>query len=762
MKLSLSWIKSHIVNNADLLNPHDIHTLLSEKTTEIESFTPFTLDCTEYELVQIKSINEKTLRCLSQNETLYELPTRSDALIDQWYLIKKKNHSWITVSDLGTDKEGLLIAIAPETFCKEKVYHDFIITIDNKAITHRPDLWGHRGFAREVAALFDLQLIPIEKLIADTTVTKSTTHNESTNDGFTLAKQTDACSKIAFCSIECKSTPSDFNQARLLASIDIRPINYIVDSTNYVMADIGHPMHAFDQTFFPNKSMIVRMAKNNESIQLLDGSIVQLSEHDIVIANEQKPVSLAGVLGGKESGITKNTEKILIEAAHFDGTTIRKTAQRHKKRTDASTRFEKELDAHNTTIALQRFLYLIKKQHKNLPNHFNIHVIGKEKALQVVSLEHRTIESMIGIAIDQKEVISILTKLEFQVQTNQKNYLITIPSFRATNQHMSEADIIEEIARHYGYNNIRPKAISIPSAPRVNKKTSITSVVKNFSAFSLSLHELNSYAFFDETFIEKIGYKPTQTVSIQNPISENWKNLNTSLIPHLLKAIHDNCFDHSEINFFEIAPIWIMNNQHWSEQLTYAAAWYDQTGKKDFYDYKEYVNALFNLYGITIEWQQQVNNSPWFEPYQSASLIYKEQNIGYAGILNKSIHTHISKHLQSTLFCVEFSFDWYIKAQQPIIYSPVSCYQKVHRDLSIFIHKSTKFDTIKSSLTFISNLIEKIDLIEFLEKDDWKDQRALTIRITFVDKTKTLTKEIIDNTMNLIQENVKSNGATIR
>ncbi len=762
MKLSLSWIKSHIINNADSLNPHNIHMLLGEKTTEIESFTPFVLDCTEYELVQIKSINEKNLSCVSQNNTLYELPIRSDGLIDQWYLIKKNNHSWVTIADLGADKEGLLTAIAPETFCKEKVYYDFIITIDNKAITHRPDLWGHRGFAREIAALFDTQLIPLKELTLDTIITQSITNNASTNDGFKVQKQTDFCSKIAFCSIECKSTPSDFNQARLLASIDIRPINYIVDSTNYVMADIGHPMHAFDQKFFPAKSMIIRMAKHDESIQLLDGSTAQLSDQDIVIANEQKPVSLAGILGGKESGITKNTEKIIIEAAHFDGSTIRKTAQRHKKRTDASTRFEKELDPTNTIIALQRFLYLIKKNHKNLPHNINIQIIGKEKALPKISLEHTTIESMIGTVIDQNKVISILKKLEFQVQIQEKNYVITVPSFRATNQHISVADIIEEIARNYGYNNIMPEAISIPSIPRVNKKINTLSVVKNFSAFSLSLHELNSYAFFDEAFIEKIGYKPTETISIKNPVSENWKNLNNSLIPHLLKGIHDNCFDHSQINFFEIAPIWIINNGKLSEQLTYAAAWYDQTGKKDFYDCKEHVNALFNLYGITVEWQQQVHSSPWFEPYQSASLIYEEQNIGYAGMLNKLIHTHISKYSQSTLFCVEFSFDWYVKAHQSIIYSPVSCYQKVHRDLSVFIHKSTQFNTIKNNLTSVSNLIEKIDLIEFLEKDEWKEQRALTIRISFVDKTKTLTKEVIDHAMDLIKEKVESNGATIR
>jgi phenylalanyl-tRNA synthetase beta chain len=369
---------------------------------------------------------------------------------------------------------------------------------------------------------------------------------------------------------------------------------------------------------------------------------------------------------------------------------------------------------------------------------------------------------MIGIAIDQKEVVSILSRLEYRVEVKQGVYTVTVPSFRLTNEKVTPADIVEEIARSYGYNAIIPQPVSIPSRAHGNKRHMIINEIKNFSAFGMSLHELNSYAFFDETFIEKISYKPAKTLTIANPVSQNWTTLNDSLIPHLLKAVHDNSFDHAHINFFEVAPIWIFENDTWTEQLTYAALWYDQTGNHSFYDGKACVINLLNLYGITVEWKQVTDDTFWFEPYCSTTLVHQGKTVGRAGIINAQIHPHITKHLQSSLFCVEFSLDWYIQSTKKIKYSPVSCYQTVHRDLSIFINNAITFDTLKNEIILLSTLIEKIEVIEFLEKEEWKDQRAITSRITFVDHTKTLTKEIIDQAMDAIKAKVKAYGATIR
>jgi len=759
MKISLSWVLAHIDNPTNDLDPYEIYKKLNEKTTEIEVFTHYTINTEEYECIQIKEINKNNVVGLSCNQKEYVLDFRPDSLINQWYLIRhdKLKYQWVSIKELGSSKDGFMPPINPESFTKT-IYQDWLLTIDNKAITHRPDLWGHRGFAREVAALFDLSLKEIETMLAPANIHSMINAQEISYNGITIRNTTPACNAIAVCSINLTPEPCNFYYAHLLTRIDLRPINFIVDMTNYVMADLGHPMHAFDQAKFDTNCIEIRMAREKETMTLLDSTTISLSPNDIVITNTKQPLSLAGIMGGKESGIKSTTNTILIEAAHFNGTIIRKSSNHHKKRTEASTRFEKELDPNTIIIALRRFLYLLNKQQI-----FDIIAIKNDSSEKKITLAHKTIITMIGMNISEKFIITTLQKLGYTVTAQNNEYTITIPSFRINSERITDADIIEEIARIYGYNTIIPTPAFIKSHSQINKTRKIIKTIKDFSALSLKLNELNNYAFFDQSFINQLSFTPEKTLSIENPVSENWKFLNNSHFPHLLKAISDNAIEYTQLGFFEITPLWINRNNEWIEEMYYSASWYDQSGKRSFYEGKADLEEIFKLHGITVTWEKIVNEDLfWFEPYQSADLIHNNILIGHAGLLNNTLYPSITKYPKSSIFLATFSCNWYIKNIKKVQYNPIGRYQRVHRDKSLFVPLTITFEVLKNSLISLSPLIESIELIEFLEKPEWKEHRALTLRISLRDKTKTLNKDAIDQLVNEIDTTLLSHNITIR
>jgi phenylalanyl-tRNA synthetase beta chain len=334
---------------------------------------------------------------------------------------------------------------------------DSIIEIDNKSLTNRPDLWGHLGMAREVAAISGLSVAdPVSDLPAAAT----------TGDISIVIEDANLCARFSGQRVEnVKVAPSPLWMQYRLNSLGINPINNLVDVTNYILCELGQPMHAYDADLLGD-AIIVRAARKGESILALNGEKYSLSTEDIVIADEEKPVGIAGIIGGNDTAIRATTKRIILEAASLPASHVRKSSSRLKLRTDASMRFEKGQDPENTVRALARAVELLKQISPGCQAALPIDVYARKSTPPKIELDIDWAERKLGRKLPTEEVINIFKSLVFGVeQTDARKLLLTVPSWRATKDISIPEDLVEEIGRMVGYASITPQAPAVFAAP---------------------------------------------------------------------------------------------------------------------------------------------------------------------------------------------------------------------------------------------------------------------------------------------------------
>ena len=514
MKISLQWILDHLRMTLKEIDVAHLIEQLNDKTAEIEHVEHVQTDVATLMVASIleQTGNEVVVECLELKKK-FTLPVRKDAFIGHRYLLKRDgtDFGWATLADLGSEKEGLLPAVSfgehelrgawRECFETE----DYLLHIDNKALTHRPDLWGHRGFAREVAALLQKELIPEDHLLASVTI-KHYDHQAPAGASHPWTVEIDTsrvCRRLAVLYMpSINYQPSLLRMATRLARVDARPLDLLVDATNYVMFDIGQPMHAFDAATLTTGLLVGRLAHDGEKIQLLDGDEVTLTKVDYVISDGTEPLALAGIMGGTRSAVQRTTTSLLIESANFEPAPLRRTATRLKKRTESLARFEKNLDPNQNTQALLRYLKLLDDAGIPYTASETIISLGRLAEPKTIELTHHLIESKIGMAVSATKVERILQGLGFGIETIGEKYKVTVPSFRATKDVTIAEDIVEEVARFVGYSTIVPRAplrtMTAFSTSRQNRMRAL----KAICASSLRMHELHTYAFYDEEFLK--------------------------------------------------------------------------------------------------------------------------------------------------------------------------------------------------------------------------------------------------------------------
>ncbi|MGC2310633.1 MAG: phenylalanine--tRNA ligase subunit beta [Candidatus Babeliaceae bacterium] len=778
MKLSLAWIFDHIKASQKDFAVDDIVTRLSLSTAEIESVEKITFDFNAFTLVTIQAQTPQSVTAYSpelKKEII--LDKRTDLIPDAFYLVKKQKKAfvWATLTDFYADKEGLF----PPVWCTpqestgswKKVLEaeDYIISLDNKAITHRPDLWSHRGFAREIAALFDKELYPEERFL----LAKPIKHYAlrvpcSTQNPFELeiANQ-DFCKRFAGIYLShIKQAMSRLFIALRLTRINARPINALVDATNYVMFDIGQPVHAFDAQKITGNKLVVRSAQKGEKITLLDGSTIELTEQDGVVADKTHALSLAGIIGGKDSAIHLTTTSAFVESAHFDPAMIRKSATHFKKRTESSTRFEKNLDPHQNTLALVRYLKILTDMQVSYRAADAVESIGALIQEITITIAHQLIEQKLGMSIPTEHIVSILHALGFGVQQMHEVqgciYLITLPTFRAIKDIKLPEDIVEEIGRFIGYATIPCQLPTRMMKPISHQTTQRVRALKHHCAFALSMHEVYNYALFDEEFLHSLKWHPHDAPILKNPVSENWRQLVTALMPHLLKNVYINIHRTSSLRFFEWGRIWQQKEKLISEHKSCVGIFYEQKAMLDFYRLKAELNSLFKNLDILVSWQQPTEPlAPWFHPYQTAQLVCENEVIGYAGKINQ---TFLAPLMEGDAFIFELDGNRLLKTP-PLMHHfiPLIKYQPVSFDMSILVPLATSVADLEHALITADSRISDIALIDFFEKEEWHDQKSLTFRITAVDEHKTMTHEEIESLhKSLVALLIKNFGAHIR
>jgi phenylalanyl-tRNA synthetase beta chain len=803
MKISIAWVFDHIDADWKKLDIAHLAEQFIQTIAEIDRVYKIEIDTRNLTCAQVVTISDQITLHSSELNKDFVLPARPDAHQGAWFLISSGPEvRWATLADLASGKDGLVPSLNSSGQAAEGNFSltddswktalqapDYIFEIDNKSINHRPDLWGHRGVAREMAAMLGLKLKPLDPMLVPVEVIQYGNSAPATQDqpiSITL-KEPEKCFRFgAWYVRNVENRPSDLFMAARLARVDGRPIDAIVDATNYAMFDVGHPMHAFDAQAFGSKSIEVRDAKKGEKLRLLDGEELTLTPDDLIVAvgptklaepegpDKRRGVALTGIMGGLATAVTNKTTELLLEAACFDAAMIRTTAERAKKRTEASTRFEKKLDPNNNLNVLRRFAQLLDDMKVPHTMGTTLSSLGKPAVSPVIKVEHAYIESRLGVTIAPAAVIELLQRIDFGVLKSDVVYEITVPTFRATKDIQGKQDIVEEIGRLFGYKNITPVLPKLSLKPADLHAYTQLNKIKDTCAFVGNMREVATYNFFDETFIQSLGWEPGETLTVRSPVSQNWQRLVTTLVPNLLKGIQENCADYDQLRFFELAKVYAPGKEI-AESKHLAGILFEKKKDLTFYDGKALLHDLFERLALPVTWHTHSGTSePWMAPYQTADIKHGDTVIGIAGMMPQSF---LHKMSEGRAFVFELDADFLLAYRAPIDrFASLPKFQPNVRDISILLPASETVAAIAKSIAHADPRIHNVVLIDYLEKvpvksgltpevarsEGGEGKRGATFRFIIRQDEKTFTKPEIDAIVQSVSEAVAARGATIR
>lgn len=459
--------------------------------------------------------------------------------------------------DLGDEHDGIWVlpADAPtgKSVAEALGLDDWIIEIDNKSLTHRPDLWGHRGLAREVAAIYERSLLPLDTTLPET----------GDAAPYPVAIETTGCSRYVGLPIDgVTPRPSPDWLRWLLLAVGQRPIDLLVDLSNFVMLDLGQPNHVFDRHRLDRdgagRGLVVRNARDAETIDTLDGERRTLASSDLLICAGETPVALAGVMGGEGSKVAPETDALLLEVATFEATTVRRTSTRIGLRTDSSARFEKTLDPNLPMAAAGHFARLLQQIEPGARLPAPPTDVGRwTDPASTIMLRTERVRTALGKRIPDEEIRDILERLAFAIEADPAGqadtFRVHVPSFRATKDITIEQDLVEEIGRIHRYGNIaeKPLHFDIVPPPRDERRLLVRKLQDRLAG-GARFHENLSYSFIEDGLLEKLGELDRPHVSVINPVHQSESKIRRSVTPSLLPRLEANRRNRTDVRLFEI------------------------------------------------------------------------------------------------------------------------------------------------------------------------------------------------------------------
>ena len=433
---------------------------------------------------------------------------------------------------------------------------DHVIEIDNKSLTNRPDLWGHYGFARELAAVFGRALKPVYPPRAVEAVRSAKGERSIRLE----IRDPDLCPRYTAIMLDgIRVQKSPWWVRRRLSLLGVRPIYNIVDVTNYVMLEIGQPLHAFDARFIAESTIVVRRAGEGERFTTLDGTERSLTKETLLIADPQKAVAVAGVMGGLNSEIGDATHAIIIESANFNPGSIRRTMVRLGLRTEASNRFEKSLDPELTLSGIIGSAAMIRELLPEARICSPLADAGYAGFKPVrLRLDTGWAAKLLGVPVEKTKIKEILSSLSFGVHDEGEDVLdVSVPSFRATKDVSIPQDLVEEVGRIYGYGNISPAHPLITNTPpHRDEMVSFIRTLKQTFAGALALSEVYTYSYLEDKLLDLFYAEGTPFVTLRNPVSADMSRMRRSLIPGLYGLIERNAGFREELSVFEVGSIY--------------------------------------------------------------------------------------------------------------------------------------------------------------------------------------------------------------
>jgi len=550
----------------------------------------------------------------------------------------------------------------------------------------------------------------------------------------------------------------------------IRPIDLIVDLTNYVMLETGQPLHAFDKDLLYSNKIIVRRAKKGEKIKTIDDSLRILDEDSLVIADEKKAVAIAGIMGGKDTEINQNTKNVLLESANFYGPSIMKTSKKIGLRSEASNRFEKKIDPLLTLFAIGRFEDILRKVTGFKTEGYTYDNFNKIERERKIILRVNKVSQILGKKIEKKVISNILTRLKINNKIKDNTIEATIPSYRYEDLER-EIDLIEEIARIYGYD----KLDSIPTATG-GKRGKYTYYQKRLreirqSLCDIGLDEVINYSFISAESIKRFklnlesDYK--DNVEILNPINEDFKYLRTSLLPALMKNVKDNInYNIKDIRIFEISKVFKKRSKNSLPLevnklgiiLTGKAVekrWNEEERDIDFYDLKGILEFIFSIYypqgNLKIEEEQH----SFFHPRISGKIIINQKTMGVIGKIHPLIVEEVE--INQDVYYMELNMDEFINnMEEARKYKAIPSFPSIDIDLAIVVDEKVKneeiVDEIKKSGTNLLRSVYLFDIYRGAQIE--KNKKSMAYSLSFRDDYRTLKDTEIEIIVNRILENL--------
>ena len=795
MLISLNWLKDYINldENIDIKELENALTMIGQEVENIELQGENLKNILTSKILELKMhpdsdhltvcqvdngsfVSQVVCGASNHKEGDIVAMAQVGAKLSEDFVIKKgkirgieSNGMLCSETELGVGNDNSGIIIFPKDtklgIPLNEYYNLNDIIFELEITPNRPDCLSHIGIARELSAYYNTEL-KIPKI-----------NNHKVSEELIDINIKDNLSKRYMARVikNVKVGPSPKWLVTRLASMGIRSINNLVDISNFIMIETNQPNHIFDFDKLKSNKIIVDKARNDEKFTTLDSKERILSNDDIVIRNGEEVIALAGVMGGENTEVSENTNNILIELAHFDNISVRRTSRRHSLISESSYRFERAVDTENFDYVMNRLTDLIVEIAGGEVCDINdVYPVKKEKNICQLSLDR--MNRFIGKVIPKEKVIEIFNKLEIKVVDKGDTLELTAPSFRG--DLINQFDYFEEVIRMYGFDNIENKMPKITlSENRLNDTTKYTTDIKVLVS-NLGLREVINYSFIPVNSFEKLNMNidSENIIALKNPIVEEFSVLRPTLMYSLLKNVKDNLNRGQEdIRFFEVSKRFVLsddkieksvyiNEKRVSERETLGIVlsgsftknlWAPKPESYDFFDMKGIVEAMFDKLNFkSYQIKRSINLS--YHPGRSVDLFVGKELIGTFG----EIHPDVLENMEidrNRVIYAEIYLDLLLKyINKGVKYKGLSKYQSVPRDIAVVVKEEVLVGDMIKSIQKVDKLIEKVELFDIYRGIGVKSGfKSVAISIVMRDDNKTLEEKDINSVMDKIVEKLK-------
>ena len=785
MLISLEWLKEYVDINEDVKELENALTMIGQEVEAIEEQGQHLdnvvvghvveygqhPDADKLSLLKVNVGEETPLQiiCGAPNHKLGDkvVVAKVGAILPGNFKIKKAKVRGVESCGMlcsevelgiGTDGDGIIILSEDALIGEEVRTHlgldDIIFELE--ITPNRPDCLSHIGIAREVAAYYERKVKYPESDII--TITGPSGIVVDINDDKRCTRYSTRILK----NVKVEDSPEWLK--RRLKAIGLRPINNIVDVTNYIMFEYNQPMHAFDHSKLEGSKIIVREAEKGEKITTLDGEERELNNSELVIADEVKAVAIAGVMGGQNSEVDENTTDILLEVAYFTPENIRKTAKELGLSSDSSYRFERGIDRDNTLVVLERASSLIQSITDCEVIGEYVDVYTDPYVSREVSLDTDKLNKFVGKKIELDTVGKILNNLNIQIKNRGENKItVTPPSYR--NDITRSADLYEEIIRMYGFENIEDKMpIENIKAGVVDEEFQTTDTSKKHLR-DMGLQEVINYSFIPRGILGKLKIE-AETIDIKNPINEDMVTLRPTLMYGLLTNIKDN-FNRNinDLKIFEVSRTFTKAETLADEIVKVGIAlsgreerslWDSKPEAYDFYDLKGYVESYLESMGLN-RYQLRRTENKSYHPGRAVDVLVGRDYIGTFGEIHPDVAEAMSIS-RERVYLAELELAKVVKyGKTKIKYEKIVKYPAVNRDLAILMDRDKLVGDMLGDIKKSSNIIESVNLFDIYEGEKVEaDKKSVAINIVLRKATGTLEENevtgAIDKILGLIKK----------